>query len=175
VAGASWFAWAAINSSRGGALESAASGSPESRLGLALTLGWTLLLIPAVLRAGAALGPPQSRTLAWITAAGVCSPLLWALGASTRFVPYLEITYNALAAVWLLGLGAFLLPRRRGLAILALVVGAFTALDAIFGLFEPMPFALYLLAAPKLPLAAIWSAALGLALFRHRLTSARLY
>jgi hypothetical protein len=144
-------------------------------VGLALTLGWTLLLIPAVLRARAALGSPGSRTLAWATAAGVCSPLLWALGASTRFVPYLEITYNALAGWWLLGLGAFLMSRRRGLAILALVVGAFTALDAVFGLFEPMPFALYLLAAPKLPLAAIWSAALGLALFRRRLTSPRLY
>jgi hypothetical protein len=71
--------------------------------------------------------------------------------------------------VWLLGTGAILCSRRRGLGILALVVGAFTALDAVFGLFEPMPFALYLLAAPKLPLAAVWSATLGVALVRRRL------
>jgi len=51
----------------------------------------------------------------------------------------------------------------------ALLVGGFTALDAAFGLFEPMPFALYLLAAPKLPLAALWSVTLGVTIARHRL------
>jgi hypothetical protein len=48
-------------------------------------------------------------------------------------------------------------------------VGGLTALDAVFGLFEPMPFALYLLAAPKLPLAAFWRMTLGVALVRPRL------
>ena len=95
--------------------------------------------------------------------------MLWALGAGVGFVPHLEIAYNALAAVWLLGTGGILISRRRSLGIFALVVGGFTALDAVFGFFEPMPFALYLLAAPKLPLAAIWSVTLGVALMRHRL------
>jgi hypothetical protein len=94
--------------------------------------------------------------------------VLWALGAGVGFVPYLEIAYNTLAAVWLLGTGGILFSRRRSLGTFALVVGGFTALDAVFGLFEPMPFALYLLAAPKLPLAAIWSVTLGMALVRQR-------
>ena len=94
--------------------------------------------------------------------------MLWAAGAGVGFVPHLEIAYNTLAAVWLLGTGAILCSRRRWLGILSLVVGGFTALDAVFGLFEPMPFALYLLAAPKLPLAAIWSVTLGMALVRQR-------
>ena len=58
------------------------------------------------------------------------------------------------------------MSRCRSLGIFALAVGGFTALDALFGLFEPMPFALYLLAAPKLPLAALWSVTLGVALLR---------
>jgi hypothetical protein len=165
AAGASWFAWALINSTTRGALEL----SPPGSVALALTLGWTLLLIPAVLRTHSALQPSAPKTLPVFTAAGVTSPVLWALGAGVGFVPHLEIAYNALAAVWLLGTGAILFSRRRSLGIFALVVGGFTALDAVFGLFEPMPFALYLLAAPKLPLAAIWSVALGVALMRHRL------
>ena len=116
-----------------------------------------------------ALRPTSPGTLPIFTAAGVISPVLWALGAGVGFVPHLEVGYNALAAVWLLGTGAILCSRRRSLGILALVVGGFTALDAVFGLFEPMPFALYLLAAPKLPLAAVWSATLGVALVRRRL------
>ena len=168
AAGASWFAWALINSTTGGALELSPPGSAAARLALALTLGWTLLLIPAVLRTHAALRPTAPRTLPVFTAAGVISPVLWAAGAGVGFVPHLEIAYNVLAAVWLLGTGATLCSRRRSLGILALVVGGFTALDAVFGLFEPMPFALYLLAAPKLPLAAIWSVTLGMALVRQR-------
>lgn len=169
AAGASWFAWALINSSTRGALEIAPPSSAAARLALALTLGWTLLLIPAILETHSALQSAAPRTLTLFTAAGVISPVLWALGASVGFIPHLEVTYNALAAVWLLGIGAILFSRRRWLGIFALIVGGFTALDAAFGLFEPMPFALYLLAAPKLPLAAIWSVTLGLALARHRL------
>ena len=138
-------------------------------MALALTLGWTLLLIPAVLRTHSALQPTAPKMLIVFTAAGVTSPVLWALGAGVGFVPYLEIAYNTLAAVWLLGTGGILFSRRRSLGTFALVVGGFTALDAVFGLFEPMPFALYLLAAPKLPLAALWSVTLGGALVRHRL------
>lgn len=134
-----------------------------------LTLAWTLLLIPAVIRTHFALRPTAPAQLPIFTAAGVISPLLWAFGAAAAFIPYLEIGYNALAAIWLLGTGAILCSRRRWLGIFALVVGAFTALDAVFGLFEPMPFALYLLAAPKLPLAALWSVTLGVALVRHKL------
>ena len=166
AAGASWFAWAAINIATRGALESSPPGSAAARVALALTLGWTLLLIPAILSTHSALQPTAPRTLPIFTVAGVISPLLWAFGAGVGFVPHLEIAYNALAAVWLLGTGPILLSRNRPLGIFAVVVGCFTALDAVFGLFEPMPFALYLLAAPKLPLAAFWSVTLGVALFR---------
>jgi hypothetical protein len=169
AAGTSWFAWAIINSVTRGGLDTAARGSADARLALALTLSWTLLLIPAVLHTHSALRATAPRTLFVFTAAGVISPVLWALGAGVRFVPHLEITYNALAAIWLLGTGAVLVSRRRGLGMFALLVGGFTALDAAFGLFEPMPFALYLLAAPKLPLAALWSVTLGVAIARHRL------
>jgi hypothetical protein len=169
AAGASWFAWALINGVMPGGLGASPPGSAAARVALLLTLGWTLLLIPAVLQAHNAMRPIGRGTLSLFTAAGVMSPVLWALGAVIGFVPYLEVGYNALAAIWLLGLGANLLSHRRRLGVLALVAGTFTALDAVFGLFEPMPFAVYVLAAPKLPLAALWSVMLGVALLRHRL------
>lgn len=156
-----------INIATRGALEASLPGSAAARLALVLTLGWTLLLIPAVVQTRVALRPIAPKALVVFTAAGVMSPMLWAVGASVGFVPHLEVGYNALAAVWLLGIGAILFTRHPRLGILALVCGAFTTLDAVFGLFEPMPFALYLLAAPKLPLAAIWSLTLGVALVRH--------
>jgi len=55
---------------------------------------------------------------------------------------------------------------RRFAGYFTLIVGAFTALDFLYSLFEPVPPVLYVLAAPKLPLSAAWNMATGVLLLR---------
>ena len=109
---------------------------------------------------------PRHRALALVAAgAGVLSLVSWSVGALTRNTNALEFVYLSLASVWLLIVARQMPPGHRRLAGFTLIVGLFTALDAVFNRFEPMPFAVYVLAAPKLPLCAIWSVSLGVSLW----------
>jgi hypothetical protein len=161
VAGLCWFAWAIANTLTHQGLEQAPAGTPAAIANRALTAGWNLLLIPAIVRLYLRFRGEGSLTLLAASAAGALSVFLWALGGLTHNSRALETSYLALAAVWQLVLGVAALPRARTFGMFTLVLGAFTALDAIFNLFEPVPFAIYLLAAPKLPLAACWSVITG--------------
>ncbi len=167
VAGSCWFGWAIANTATHQGLEHAAPGSWRSIVNASLTAGWNLLLIPAAVRL-VTLAPLRRRTAAaTAAAAGVVSLLLWTLGALAGNSRTLETTYLALAAVWLLPSGAAIVPRRPAFGRFTLVVGAFTALDCLFNQLEPIPFVIYLLAAPKLPLSAVWSVTLGVVLVRR--------
>jgi len=161
-AGLCWIVWALTNTLTRGGLEQSLSGS--ARLGALLTAGWNLLLIPAALRLHQALKPIRPDMLPFLTSAGILSVTFWAFGGLTRITPSLETVYLTLAAIWLLGIAPILRVRHRRLAGFTFVVGGFTALDACFSLFEPMPYALYLLASPKLPLSALWSLSIGISL-----------
>ncbi len=168
AAGACWLAWAVGNTLSHGALEHSPRGSALLVAGSLLTAGWNLLMVPAALRLHLRLRWPSARLLPLLTGAGIASLLLWAAGGLTRVTHTLEFGYLALATIWLLGIAPLLRRRHPRLAVFTLVVGAFTALDALFNRFEPMPFALYVLAAPKLPLAAAWNLAVGITLLRRR-------
>jgi len=163
-AGLCWIVWALTNTLTQRGMEQSLSGSGAARLGGLLTAGWNLLLIPAALRLHQALKPLRPDVLPFLTGAGILSVSFWAFGGLTRITPSLETVYLTLAAVWLLGMAPILRVRHRCLAGFTLVVGGFTALDACFSLFEPMPYALYLLASPKLPLSALWSLSIGISL-----------
>jgi hypothetical protein len=76
------------------------------------------------------------------------------------------VQYPALGVIWLLNLGLSAVHHSRAFGYFTLLIGAITTLDAIFNLFEPIPFAIYLLAAPKLPLSALWSLVTGAFLIR---------
>jgi hypothetical protein len=163
AAGACWVAWAVANTITHGEFERSTSPS-VARTAALLTAGWNLLLIPAALRIQQSRHRSKKRVDIIFTVAGVLSLSLWAFGGLTRVTPHLETVYVTLAAVWQLGIGPSLRPLHPRLATFTLVVGGFTALDALFTLFEPMPFALYVMAAPKLPLGAAWSVCVGASL-----------
>jgi len=165
-AGLCWFAWAVANTATSHRLEHATPGTAAGAANSLLTAGWNLLLIPGALRLYRRFRGAHRIALLVGTAAGVVSVSLWTYGGLRHGSQGLETTYLSLAAVWLLALGAAARSRSTGFGIFTLVVGCFTLLDAAFNVFEPVPFAIYLLAAPKLPLAAIWSLSAGILLAR---------
>lgn len=170
AAGACWVIWAIANTVTHGAFEHAAS---TARAAALLTVGWNLLLIPAAINIYQAQNRTTNVPQFLCTLAGVLSLSFWAFGGAIRITPRLETAYLTLAAVWMLGIGPSLRPLHPRFAIFTIIVGCFTALDAVFTLFEPMPFALYILAAPKLPLSAAWSVCLGITLVSGGWTSSR--
>jgi hypothetical protein len=165
LAGLCWFAWAIANSVTHRGLELSPPGSGLVRLGIFLTIGWNLLLIPAALRLFRASSSGHFSLSLVAAGAGILSLVSWSVGALTRNTHALEFAYLALASVWLLIAARLMPPGHRRLAGFTLIVGLFTALDAVFNRFEPMPFAVYVLAAPKLPLSAIWSVCIGVSLW----------
>jgi len=175
VAGLSWMGWAIANSRSHRALEISAPGSSLMHLGVTLTVAWNLLLIPAALRLHHSLCTPHRRFALFLTGSGIVSVSVWAIGALTRVTHSLEFIYLVLASIWLLGLAILMPAQHRRLARFTLLVGAFTALDAIFNRFEPMPFLLYALAAPKLPLSALWSVSVGVSLLSSRWSAILLF
>ena len=170
--GLCWIAWAIANTVSRGAFEHSPEGSTPARCAALLTAGWNLFLIPAALRLCQMLRAERPALVPIWSAAGILSLSFWAFGGLTTVTRPLETTYLALAATWLLGIGSSMRSRHAALSAFTLVVGGFTAIDAVFSLFEPMPFALYVLAAPKLPLSALWSFAVGAALLRRRVLAA---
>jgi len=74
----------------------------------------------------------------------------------------LEVSYLLLSGVWWVGIGNELRKKYRVFGIFTFIVGMFSLLDATLSFFEPLPFYIYVLAAPKLPLAIVWDFWLGL-------------
>jgi hypothetical protein len=175
-AGLAWVAWVAINSRTHGGLDvgAAAVGEPTARIGAFLQVAWNLLLLPAALALHAELEPTAPERMRLVTLTGIVSLLFWAFGSATRTItPVLEVTYIALSALWWLGLGVALRASRRGFAAFTLLLGAFAAWDAVLTAWPQVPFALYLTAAPKLPLSIVWDFALAWVLFPARRTRER--
>jgi hypothetical protein len=165
AAGLCWFVWAIVNVVTGQTLDQPANRF-SALLSASLTAGWNLLLIPAALRLYLRFRQPGAPLLLVATLAGIVSMSLWAAGSVLGSPRGVETAYLILAAVWLIVLGLRVRPGWRRFGTFTLVVGGFTALDAAFNLFEPVPFAVYLLASPKLPLAAAWSVTVGVLLVR---------
>lgn len=139
-----------------------------SRVGALLMVAWNLLLIPAALVLYGALVDSHPHRVRVATACGLASLLFWAYGGATHGItPALEVSYLVLSAVWWLGIGATLWPTNKVFGGLTIVLGAFALWDALLTGLEPVPFALYLTAAPKLPLSILWDFGLGYLLVRR--------
>jgi len=78
----------------------------------------------------------------------------------------LEVSYIALSALWWAGIGVTILSARRAFGVFTIVVALFAGWDALLTAWEPVPFGLYMTAAPKLPLSIIWDFWLALVLLR---------
>jgi hypothetical protein len=158
-AGIAWVAWAAINARTHGGLDigSAAVGEGLARLGALLTVAWNVLLLPPALVLHVAMRKEGSEVANVVTLAGIAALLFWAYGGATHGItPALEVTYLTLSAVWWGGLGVCLRRDHPAFGMFTLVLAAFAFWDACLTAIEPVPWGLYLTAAPKLPLAILW-------------------
>lgn len=170
-AGLAWVAWAVINSRTHGGLD---AGPPAVGAGIALTgallmVAWNVLLLPAALELHAHLEPAVPARMRLVTLAGIVSLLFWAFGGATRTITTpLEVSYIALSAIWWGGLGSALRAEHRWFGMFTLVLAAFALWDAVLTSWAGVPFALYLTAAPKLPLSIIWDFWLAWLLFTPR-------
>jgi hypothetical protein len=169
LAGAAWIAWAVINAVTHGGLD---AGPPTvsasmARAGRLLIAGFNLFLIPAAIVLWSWLRPGQAIRAGLISVCGLASLCLWAFAAVAQWItPSVEVTYLALSGIWWCGLGVMLWPRMRFFAAFTLILGVFALWDSLLTALWPVPFSLYLTAAPKLPLSILWDFLLGSALWR---------
>lgn len=169
-AGIAWVLWAVLNAWTHGGLDvgAAAVGERMSRTGALLMVAWNLLLLPAALALYVGLVDLHPYRVRLATMCGLGSLLFWAYGGATHGItPALEVSYLVLSAVWWCGIGSTLWPSNKVFAGLTIALGAFAFWDAVLTALEPVPFALYLTAAPKLPLSVLWDFALGYFLLRR--------
>jgi len=166
VSAAAWIAWAVLNSRSHGQLDSG-QGVPGRifKLGGVLTAAWNLLLVPAALALWRRM---RHRSPDWVllyTVTGIASLLFWAYGGAAHGItPSLETTYLLMAGVWWIGIGGVLRYERKVLGIFTILLGLITCVDGIFSILEPLPSAIYMIAAPKLPMALLWTVWVGLVL-----------
>ena len=124
--------------------------------------GWNLLLVPAAIVMWQRLRVANPESIGLYTICGIISLMFWAYGGATHGItPPLEIVYLLLSAVWWIGIGNALRSEQKALGIFTLTLGLFALLDAVLSFFEPMPFYIYVIAAPKLPLSIIWNFWIG--------------
>jgi hypothetical protein len=169
LAGASWVAWVAINMATGGGLDAGPPAVQEitARAGRALIVGYNVCLIPAALVLWRWLKPGRPELAALASVCGLTSLCLWAGGAAVeRITPRVEVTYLALSGIWWCGLGVMLWSRTRVFGAFTLVLGTFALWDSLLTALWPVPFSMYLTAAPKVPLSIVWDFALAIALWR---------
>jgi hypothetical protein len=99
-------------------------------------------------------GPDQ---ILLYTVCGILSLSFWAVGGAARVnSPMLEVGYLLLSGIWWAGIGSALRKGHKFIGTFTIIVGIFSLLDATLSFFEPIPFYIYVLAAPKLPLAIVW-------------------
>jgi hypothetical protein len=175
-AGSAWVVWAVINNRTHNGLDvgAAAVGDRLARVGALLMVAWNLLLLPAAIVLDGAMRKHASETVTFATLAGIVALLFWAYGGATHGItPALEVSYLTLSALWWAGLGAHLRREHPTFGTFTFVLAAFALWDAILTSCEPVPWALYLTAAPKLPLAIVWDFWLAwILLARNPLTAA---
>ena len=170
LAGTAWVMWVVLNARTHGGLDIGATavGERMSRTGALLMVGWNVLLVPAALILYTCLVESHPHRVRLATACGLASLLFWAYGGATHGItPALEVSYLVLSAVWWLGTGTALWPINKVFGGLTIALGAFAFWDAVLTALEPVPFTLYLTAAPKLPLSILWDFALGYFLIRR--------
>jgi len=158
-AGFAWVGWIGLNLATHGGLDVGAPAISERliRVGGLLMGAQNLLTVPAVLVLRAWLRGPARERVDWWAICGLISLSFWAYASASGTNSLgLEATYLALSAVWWLGIGQAILPRRRALGAFTIVLGGFALLDSIFSAVGGVPFWLYLTAAPKVPLSVIW-------------------
>lgn len=173
VAGVAMVLWAVINVVTYGGLDVGvpAVSTRLVKLGQLLEVSWNLLLIPAALVLWKWLQPKSPGLMLLYTVCGVASLLYWAYGSATQGItPILEVSYLLLSGVWWLGVGLVLRGERRALGTFTVILGLFALLDGVLSFLEPLPFYVYLTAAPKLPLSTIWDFWIGVVLM-SRLTA----
>jgi hypothetical protein len=143
AAGMCWLVWIAANNF---------NETPRmAELIQVMIAGWNLLLIPAAV---VIYERYKSEAMRLFTASGIVSLLFWGYGGATGTItPGSEVVYLLLSGVWWIGIG-LRIPGYFGK--FTIVLGIFSILDAVLSFFEPMPFYIYVLAAPKLPLSIIW-------------------
>ena len=171
LAGTAWIAWAVINIATHGGLDIGppAIGARLALVGQLLTVAFNLLLIPAALIMWRSLGRAHPYLAAVVSACGVSSLVLWAYGVASQGITlHFEVTYLALSGIWWCGIGATMLPYRRFLGAFTIILGAFALWDSLLTSLWPVPLALYLTAAPKLPLSMAWDFLIGVSLWRAR-------
>jgi len=162
LAGVCWLVWISVN---GEAMED----SPRiTKLSQLMMAGWNLLLVPAAIVLWQRLRAPTPESIFLYTICGIASLSFWAYGGATQGItPALEIVYLFLSGVWWIGIGNSLTKQQKALGMFTLILGFFALLDAVLSFFEPMPFYIYVLAAPKLPLSIIWDLWIGVSLLRN--------
>ena len=164
TAGAAWICWAIVNGATGGLLDSSpeAAGLRVAKLGQLLTIGWNLLLVPASLVLWKRVQQRDPDRILLYTVCGILSLCLWAIGAAARISsPMLEVCYLLFSGCWWVGIGNALRKGHTIFGTFTIIVGIFALLDATLSFFEPMPFYIYALASPKLPLGIVWDFWLG--------------
>lgn len=164
LSGVAWVGWAVLNGTHHGQVDEypAVVGARVYKAGALLTAGWQLLLIPAVLALWQWLRPKRPSLVSLYSVCGAVSVCFWAYGGATHSItPPLETTYLLLSGVWWMGVGFELRSDTKALGYFTMVLGMFALLDGLFSFLEPMPAAIYALAAPKLPLALVWSFWMG--------------
>lgn len=169
AAGLAWVCWAFVNGATGGGLEAGipSVGLRLAKFGQLLTVSWNLLLIPATLFFWRRLQTQSPHLILLCTVCNLLSLAFWAAGAAARVnSPMLEVSYLLLSGVWWLGTGHALRKTHRVFGTFTFIVGIFALLDALLSFFEPLPFYIYALAAPKLPLGIIWNFWLGFFLLK---------
>ena len=163
LAGTCWLGWVFLTN----VLPAAAiQGSRTAKLIQLLMTGWNLLLIPAALQLQARFGPEKKGFLGMIC--GIVSLSFWAYGGSTNSItPALEITYLLLSGFWWTSIGIPLFGHNRALAFFTVLLAGFAVFDACLSFLEPIPFYIYVLAAPKLPLSIAWDFWVGIFLLNR--------
>ena len=165
-----WLTWAVLNGLTHGGMEAAPPRGDARlfRLGELLTAAWNLLLVPCALALWRWLEARRPNLMLLYTVSGLLSLAFWGYGGATHGItPALENSYLFMSAIWWVGTGFVLWQESRAAGLLTIVLGMFTGLDCVMTLFEPLPDWMFAISAPKLPLAALWSAWIGVLLLKR--------
>lgn len=169
VSAAAWITWAILNSVTHGGLDSGRGiDARVFKLAGVLTAGWNLLLIPAAFALWKLLEQRNPARVLLYTMSGIGALFFWAYGGATHGITAsLETTYLLMGGIWWVGIGQELRQERRVFGTYTVLLGLMTCLDGVFTILEPLPDLIYMIAAPKLPMALVWSLWVGILLLRR--------